>query len=521
MTTPINDFNGLDGLNGLNGMSFAQFAKDVIHTAHSSMLITRCSRTADKFRQAAEFAFSLLGPKVARLDSDSLPLISSVFEEAMGQADLNLATETFIKTFEEISTASTHPSRRSRSRSRSPSPRRALDRSRSRSRSPSPRRTPAPGALCARESAESDETARTKQRVEKLTKKSEDLKCLIGQCLIVHAVISPSGHHYDEGTISRFFDHCRRNGRQTCDPITRKPLNRCDLVRDWKLTKKVEDFVAKVTKEAAEDQSPNAQEQWAPLLDMCTEWHDERAKNPQSAKPAERAERAERPVVTPAYSPTSPHYRSPTSPDYNPISPSYSPTSPNYDPRSPIHNYHNDREPPSPAHSPLYSPTPPAYTGAQQDSAIVVEDSDDEQPSESNGTSAAHGTSAASGTSEADRREAEAAEAAEADFALLGCIVSDTRDPGSRLAVIRKDGAEITLFSLFNSAIVRAQEEHIQPAPVSIGGMVKIISGPLAHKTGRLIARSITGDLLISLAAGSSEISSVPPSACAPLLNPN
>ena len=99
--------------------------------------------------------------------------------------------------------------------------------------------------------------------------------------------------------------------------------------------------------------------------------------------------------------------------------------------------------------------------------------------------------------------------------------MSDTRDPGSRLAVIRKDGAEITLFSLFTSAIVRAQEEHIQPAPVLISGRVKIISGPLAHKTGRLIARSITGDLLISLAAGSSEISSVPPSACAPLLSPN
>jgi hypothetical protein len=218
---------------------------------------------------------------------------------------------------------------------------------------------PAPTAT-AIETIETIET--TKLRVQSLTERAEEFKCLIGHSLIVHALLAHSGHHYDKATLSRYIAYCDREGLQALNPITKKPIDLRTLVDDWKWDRRIEKFVAKVTKEAAEDLSPNAKEQWAPLLQQCDEWREERDDTTDTITPATVAVQGNggnegvplHPlVVTPAYSPTSPNY-SPTSPNYSPTSPNYSPTSPNYDPRGPVYN---GREPPSPARSPLHSPT--------------------------------------------------------------------------------------------------------------------------------------------------------------------
>ena len=111
MATPI---NGLNGLNGLNGTSFDRFKADVIHTAYRDMLHALGRRPADKFLEAAEFAFDCLEPlgsKVTRLDSKTLALISLVFGEAMAPEHVHLATETFIDTLQDIASAAA-PDRR-------------------------------------------------------------------------------------------------------------------------------------------------------------------------------------------------------------------------------------------------------------------------------------------------------------------------------------------------------------------------------------------------------------------------
>ena len=75
--------------------------------------------------------------------------------------------------------------------------------------------------------------------------------------------------------------------------------------------------------------------------------------------------------------------------------------------------------------------------------------------------------------------------------------------------------------------IINAQEESIQPAPVRIQDKVKILSGPLAHKTGRL--RALTGDGYGVVELADSRVHDpidpvikfVPLAACAPILSAN
>jgi hypothetical protein len=82
--------------------------------------------------------------------------------------------------------------------------------------------------------------------------------------------------------------------------------------------------------------------------------------------------------------------------------------------------------------------------------------------------------------------------------------------------VIEKEGSNVTLLAP-TGFLIHTQEENIQPAPVRIDDTVRILSGPLAHKTGRLCGlRGTTGDGFVTL-TGSGEIKLVPLTACAPL----
>jgi hypothetical protein len=80
--------------------------------------------------------------------------------------------------------------------------------------------------------------------------------------------------------------------------------------------------------------------------------------------------------------------------------------------------------------------------------------------------------------------------------------------------VIEKEGHNVTLLAP-TGFLIHTQEENIQPAPVRIDDTVRILSGPLAHKTGRLCGLR-TGDGFVTL-TGSGEIKLVPLAACAPL----
>ena len=319
---------------------------------------------------------------------------------------------------------------------------------------------------------QAESAEKTRRAVDKYTARANLYTCPISRCLIVNAVLV-NGQRYERDDLVRFIEF-RTSSRLPCTcPATRATLQTGDLVPDPQFAQIVEGFVNEVTAKAAKDTS---REQWADLLDDCTRWTQARAGT--------------------GAAPTQPYSYSEPEPLVTGTRSIYSPTSPTYNPAA-----RDDADMPEDD----YTPTTPVYTGAQRDSAIVLEDSDDEQASGANEPRESSGAAEASGA---------------ADFALIGCIVSDTREPGSRLAVISKDGAAITLFSLSSSTIVYAQEVHIQPAPVLIDDTVKIITGPLAHQTGKLRGITRAGQGVVML-TDSSQINLVPLASCAPLLRSN
>jgi hypothetical protein len=317
---------------------------------------------------------------------------------------------------------------------------------------------------------------KTRKAVEKYTARATLFTCPLSRCLIVNAVLF-NGQRYERADLDGYIDFCKIRRLPCMCPTTRAEMRACDIAPDPQFAQIVEEFVKEVTAKAAKDSS---REQWADLLDDCTRWTQ--AKAGAGAAPAQPYSYSEpEPIVTRR---TSIH--SPTSPVYS------------------------DTDDAMPEDD--NTPTTPVYTGAQQDSAIVLEDSDDEQPRESNGPSgpSGSGTSVASG---------------DADSPLIGCIVSYTHDPERRAGIVsEKRGTAITL-STFTGSIVQAQEEHIQPAPVRIYDTVKILSGPLAHKTGVLRATTGTGEGVVVLADGIDHDSGrnqfVPLAACAPILGSN
>jgi hypothetical protein len=347
----------------------------------------------------------------------------------------------------------------------------------------------------------------TKRRVQILTKRSEEFKCLIGHSLIAHALLAPSGHHYDKATLLRFIAYCDREGRQALNPLTKQPIDRRDLVDDWKCDRRIEKFVAKVTKEAAEDLSPNAKEQWAPLLQQCDEWHEERDTvvvqgNTGNGVNGVNGDALLHPlVITPAYSPTSPYY-SPTSPNYDPSGPNYGP-----------------REQESPARSPLYSPTAP--TGADS-ATIVIPDSDDDEAGDpdrrnqgADRREAVEAVEAERSEEGADRREAveagEAGEAVEAERSeegaaeddyqaptksshIIGCFVSWGYDHTKQRIgwVIAREvtGPRATLIIRTPSgSIIQADCLAVCPAPIKLNDTVTIL-GPDIDGNRSYIGRS-------------------------------
>jgi hypothetical protein len=320
---------------------------------------------------------------------------------------------------------------------------------------------------------------KTRRAVEKYTARAILYTCPLSRCLIVNAVLV-NGQRYELDDLKEYIDFRKRRRLPCTCPATRAELRAGDIVPDPQFAQIVEEFVKEVTAKAAKDSS---REQWADLLDDCTRWTQ--AKAGAGAAPTQPYSYSEpEPIVTrrtSIHSPTSPVYS-----DTDDVMPEDDNT-----------------------------PTTPVYTGAQQDSAIVLEDSDDEQPRESNGASGPSGPSG-SGTSVAS---------GDADSPLIGCIVSYTHDPERRAGIVsEKRGTAITL-STFTGAIVQAQEEHIQPAPVRIYDTVKILSGPLAHKTGVLRATTDTGEGVVVLADGIGHDSGrnqfAPLAACAPILGSN
>ena len=353
---------------------------------------------------------------------------------------------------------------------------------------------------------------KTEKKVEDLTYEAEGLMCPISHSLIVDAV-RVNGHLFERKSIE---SHIQSHGVSAMHPITRVDrITQGSIFTDFGHAGLVESLFKRVAKGAAKH--PEA---YADLQAMAVAWTKEREQLAvERAAAAEKTRTAAMPIRSgpepmPYYSPTSPAY-SPTSPNYSPTSPNYSPTSPAYSPTSPVYSPTSPNYSPT---SPAYSPMRPAPTNATSSTngangpdlyadipLVEIEDSDDEQASGANGANGApSGSNLASGSD------------AFAAFALMGCVVSvKDYEPNRRAGlVIEKQGDDITLLT-HDGIYIHTRQEHIEPAPVKIDDMVKVISGPLAHKTGRLLVSNDT-DGFVKLAA-TNEIKQVPLAACAPL----
>ena len=340
---------------------------------------------------------------------------------------------------------------------------------------------------------------KTERKVQELTDEAEDLiMCPISRSPIVDAV-RVNGHLFERKSIE---SHIQSRGGSAMHPITRvDKITQESIFTDFGHASLVESFFKRVAKRAAKHT-----EAYAELQAMAVAWTKDREQLAVE-RGTERERAKSTPEPMPYYSPTSPAY-SPTSPNYSPTSPNYSPTSPAYSPLGPAAAPRTSA--PAPTNAPNTAngasgrPTqrPDLYADIP---LIEIEDSDDEQASGANGANGA--------PSESNRASGSDAFAA---FALMGCVVSfKDYEPNRRAGlVIEKRGADITLLAPTGNP-VHTQQEHIQPAPVQINDTVKVISGPLAHKTGRLLG--ITGtDGFVDLAA-TNEIKRVPLAACAPL----
>jgi hypothetical protein len=366
-----------------------------------------------------------------------------------------------------------------------------------RGRSPSPEHDPA-----------SRKKANTEKRVAELTEEAEEFTCPISRRLIVEAVSVPSGHRFDREAIERYIED---NGGSAPNPLSRDDwINKGLIFPDFQHATFVGGFVNRVyreTREAAND--PEAMQLYKGLHAECVEWTEERkklSKAKDAQRAAERAERAASAVASgpePNYSPTSPNY-SPTSPSYSPTSPNYSPPSPNYSPTSP--NY----SPTSPSYSPtspLYSPPAPAAGGRDSsdprdppDSAILIEDSDDDEAGQAAAQPAVHHS------------------------ALLGCNVRFAHDESSQPigTVIAIQGPTFTIRP-FTGPPIYADVSAVCPAPVKRNEKVKIIkivsgsgsSGAVTGETG--VLKKIDRSHAIVLMDSDLDMKIVPLDACAPI----
>ena len=504
MTTAVNDFNGL---------TFDQLKFVVTYKVYRDMLNNGNNDKADKALQAAEFAFEIiepLGQEIASLKPEHLTWIAGAFEQLLSPEDARIATEVFIEAIGAASAPASAPDRqvgargRARSRSRSPSPRRAPSRSRSRSPlRPAYRRDEAEAPTAGRRQDPTDADAVTKatRALKRLAARAKFFTCPISGDLIVNAVLL-NGQRYDCDALMRYNDSCTRADQPCKCPVNRTQLQIGDIVPDPQFAQLVEEFVATVTEEAAEDTSPGAREQWADLLDDCARWTQART----GAAPSSGPE----PVRQYSYSEPEPMETTRLS--------SYSPTSPSYHPPVDPAESEDDETIPT-------TPIPPIHTGTngtngtngtggshRSPPVIELEDSDDEQ------------ASGATGTSDGASNGASGASDGASGSALLGCFVSYKREPDSRVGIVTgKEGSAITICT-YIGAIIHAQEEQIQPAPVRIYDKVKILSGPLAHKTG--VLRALTGDgcgvvVLADSSIHDPNIKFVPLAACAPIRGAN
>ena len=354
----------------------------------------------------------------------------------------------------------------------------------------------------------------------RLTARANLLTCPISGDLIVNAVLL-NGQSYDCAALMRYSDSLTRAGLPCTCPVNRTPLQIGDIAPNPQFAHLVEEFVATVTEEAAEDTSPGAREQWKDLLDDCARWTQARTGAADAATvPAAEIETASDAAPSSGPEPVRQYSYSEPEPMETRRLSSYSPTSPSY--RPPVDPAESEDDETIPT-----TPVPPIHTGTngtngtngtggsqRSPPVIELEDSDDEQASGATGTSdgasgPSDGASGASGS------------------ALLGCIVSLRHEPDRRAGIVTgKEGSTITLCTFIGS-IVNAQEEQIQPAPVKIHDTVKILSGPLAHKTG--VWRAVTGDGegVVVLADSSvhdpiaRNIQFVPLAACAPIRGAN
>ena len=340
--------------------------------------------------------------------------------------------------------------------------------------------------------------AKTRRAVDKYTARAALFACPISRGLIVSAVLV-NQHRYDHEALLEFIRFRKSEGLPCTCPATRATLHIDDLAPDPQFAQLIEDFVAEVTAKAAKAAS---REPWADLLDDCARWTQARLQSgtqrpgtqrsgTQSAAPAapaaaQQTERATDAVATQQYSYTEPELmvtaRTARLSRLSPISPVYEDAD----------DYMPEGDSPT---TPIPSLTNGA-NGAQRDSAIVIEDSDD--AAQTAAQTAASPASAAS------------------PFALMGCVVAfKYYEPHRRAGlVIEKEGSNVTLLAP-TGFLIHTQEENIQPAPVMIDETVRILSGPSAHKTGRLCGlRGTEGFVTLT---GSSEIKLVPLAACAPL----
>jgi hypothetical protein len=349
--------------------------------------------------------------------------------------------------------------------------------------------------------------AKTSRAVDKYTARLALFACPITRDLMLRPVLA-NGQRYDHEALLAHINFCTSNGLPVTCPLTRATLSLDNIVHDPQFAQLIEDFVAEVTAKAAKAAS---REPWADLLDDCARWTQARIQagtqmpgtqmpgtqrpGTQSAAPAaqptalaQQTERAADAVATQQYSYTEPE---PMVTERTDRLARYSPTSPVY------HSADDDMPDDDSPTTPIPSVTSGANgaNGTQRDSAIVIEDSDD-----------------------AAQTAAQTTASTAPAFALMGCVVAfKDYEPDRRAGlVIEKEGSNVTLLAP-TGFLIHTQEENIQPAPVRIDDTVRILSGPLAHKTGRLCGlRGTTGEGFVTL-TGSGEIKLVPLATCAPL----
>ena len=244
MTTGVNDFNRL---------TFDQLKSFVTYKVYRYML-SNGNDEADKALQAAEFAFEIivpLGQEIASLKPEHLTWIAGAFEQLLSPEDARIATDVFIEAIRAASAPASAPDRqvgargRARSRSRSPSPRRAPSRSRSPLR-PAYRRDEAEAPT------DADAVTKATRAFKRLTARASLFTCPISGDLIVNAVLL-NGQRYDCDALMRYNDSCTRADQPCKCPVNRTQLQIGDIVPDPQFAQLVEEFVATVTEEAAED----------------------------------------------------------------------------------------------------------------------------------------------------------------------------------------------------------------------------------------------------------------------------